>query len=327
MKEIAFCLILIMFFAMAVLGQNSTEKVQKMAELFVSSYNAKDYAQFEGQFNEKMRAALPTDKLKGFLDNLHAHLGKIAKIGEPIFTAPTVASFPAEFERGKMVLRVSLDGEGRIAGFLVTQPQAPKPKNTSRNKTSLIFPLKGEWFVHWGGDTADKNHHQNAPNQRFAFDIKKVDESGKSHRGDGAKNEDYYAFGSEIAAPADGVVTYVVDGVHDNKPGEMNRMLVPGNMVVIRHGEGEYSLFAHFKQNSIRVRVGDKVTRGQTIGLVGNSGNSTEPHLHFQMQNAPFFEDEASMKTFFEKITVRRDGKTETKNDYSPVKGDIVIQN
>jgi murein DD-endopeptidase MepM/ murein hydrolase activator NlpD len=104
-------------------------------------------------------------------------------------------------------------------------------------------------------------------------------------------------------------------------------MLVPGNMVVIRHGEGEYSLFAHFKQNSIRVRIGDKVTSGQTIGLLGNSGNSTEPHLHFQMQNAPFFEDEASLKTFFEKITVRRDGKPETKNDYSPVKGDIVIQN
>jgi murein DD-endopeptidase MepM/ murein hydrolase activator NlpD len=104
----------------------------------------------------------------------------------------------------------------------------------------------------------------------------------------------------------------------------MNRMFVPGNLIVIKHAEGEYSLFAHFKQNSIRIKVGDKVTKGQTIGLCGNSGNSSEAHLHYQFQNTPFFADEASMKVYFEKLNVKREGKSELKTDYSPVKGDIV---
>lgn len=327
MKEIIFALSFVLFFAMTVFGQTASEKVQKMAELFVSAYSAKDYTQIEQHFNAQMKAAVTTEKLKEFLDGLHRDLGKITKLGSPDFIAPSVANFPAEFERGKMVLLVALDVEGKIGGFRVTPPQPVKPKNTSRNQTKFILPFKGEWLIFWGGDTVEQNQHQDAPNQRFAFDILKMDAESKTHKNDGSKNEDYYAFGQEIIAPAAGVVTYIVDGVHDNQPGEMNRMVVPGNLVIIKHAEGEYSLFAHFKQNSIRVKVGDKVTKGQVIGLCGNSGNSSEPHLHFQIQNTPFFEDEGSMKTFFEKITVKRDGKTETKNNYSPVKGDIVSQN
>ncbi|MCU1290835.1 MAG: zinc-dependent peptidase peptidase family [Acidobacteria bacterium] len=312
---------------MSIFGQTSSEKVQKTAELFVSAYNAKDYVPFEREFNAKMKAAVPSVNLKEFLDGLHRELGEISKLGSPQLSAPTVGNFPTEFERGKMVVMVTLDAEGKIAGFRITAPPAAKPKNSSRNKTKLILPFKGEWLVVWGGDTPEQNYHQDAPNQRFAFDLLKVGAEGKGHKGDGSKNEDYYAFDQEIIAPADGVVTYVVDGIHDNKPGEMNRMLAAGNMVIIKHPEGDYSLFAHFKQNSVRVRVGDKVAKGQTIGLCGNSGNSSEPHLHFQIQNAPFFEDEGTMKVFFEKMSIKRDGKTETKTDYSPVKGDFVSQN
>ncbi|CAN5451872.1 hypothetical protein BH20ACI1_BH20ACI1_18370 [soil metagenome] len=312
---------------MAVSGQISSEKFQQTAENFVSAYNAKDYEQIEQQFNSEMKAAITSDKLKKILDDLHAGSGKITKLGAPNFAAPSTADFPADFERGKWILSISLDAKGKIAGFQVKVPQPFKPKNTSRSQTKLILPFKGEWLVVWVGDTAEQNYHQNAPNQRFAFDMLKTDASGKTHKGDGSQNNDYYAFGQEIIAPANGIVTYMVDGIQDNKPGEMNKMYVPGNLVIIKHADGEYSLFAHFKQNSIRVKVGDKLTKGQTIGLCGNSGNSSEPHLHFQVQNAAFFEDEASMKVFFEKITVKRDGKTESKTDYSPVKGDIISQN
>lgn len=318
-----------MILTMTAFGQNSAERLQKTAELFVATYNAKNYASLEAAFNAPMKAAIGGEKLKEFLDGLHRDLGKITKLGAPEFLAPASANFAVEFERGaKMALLVAVDAEGKIGGLRISPPPAEKPKNTSRNRTKLILPLRGEWLVFWGGATPAENYHQNAPNQRFAFDLVKRDAAGKTHRGDGSKNEDYYAFGQEIIAPADGVVTYVVDGIHDNKPGEMNRMFVPGNLVIIKHADGEYSLFAHFKQNSIRVKIGDKVTRGQTIGLCGNSGNSSEAHLHFQMQNAPFFADEASMQTFFERITVKRTGgKPETKTDYSPVKGDIVVQN
>ena len=326
MKNII-CLILLMFLTMKVSGQNASEKVQKTAEIFAANYNAKNYAQIGEQFNADMTAAIPSDKLIAFVDDLQSSYGKIAKLGTASFINQSAANFPVEFERGKMSLLIALDKDGKIAGLRVSPPLSEKPKNTSRNRTKLSLPFKGEWFVVWGGDTPKQNQHRDAPNQRFAFDILKADASGKTHKGDGTKNEDYYAFGQEIVAPADGVVSYVVDGVHDNKPGEMNRMFVPGNTIIIKYSEGEYSLFAHFKQNSIRVKPGDKVTKHQVIGLCGNSGNSSEAHLHFQIQNTAFFEDEASMKTFFEKITVKRDGKTETKTDYSPVKGDVVVQN
>lgn len=325
MMKFIFYLSIFLFFVIAVSGQNASDKVQKMADLFVADYNAKNYAAIEARFNAQMKTAISAEKLKDFLDNLHRDSGKLTKLGAPQFIAATVANFPVEFERGaKMILLVALDTEGKIGGLRISPPTVEKPKNTSRNQTRLILPFKGEWFVFWGGETAEQNYHQTAPNQRFAFDILKMDAGGKTHKGDGSKNEDYFAFGQEIVAPADGVVVYAVDGIHDNKPGEMNRMFVPGNLVVIKHADGEYSLFAHFKQNSVRVKTGDKVLRGQTIGLCGNSGNSSEAHLHFQVQNTPFFEDEASMKVFFEKITVKQGGKTEIKTDYSPVKGDIV---
>ena len=307
-----------------VFGQNAQDKVRRTAEMVVAAYNSKDYARIEKEFNAQMSAAVPSAQLKGFLDETRVGLGKIMKLGAPNFVAPTAAVFPTEFERGKLDLLVAVDADGKIAGLRLTPTQAPKPKNTSRNQTKLGLPFKGEWFVFWGGDSPTQNYHQDAPNQRFAFDILKFDASGKSHKGDGRKNEDYYAFGQEIIAPADGVVTYVVDGIHDNVPGEMNRMFVPGNTVIIKHADGEYSLFAHFKQNSVRVKVGDSVKKGQLLGLCGNSGNSSEAHLHFQVQNTPFFSDEASMKVFFEKVTVKTGDKIETKSDYSPVKGEII---
>jgi murein DD-endopeptidase MepM/ murein hydrolase activator NlpD len=310
--------------SMTIFAQSNQEKVQQSAEMVVAAYNSKDYTRIEKEFNSEMSQAITSVKLKEFLDGTQSQLGKITKLGAPNFVAPTAAVFPSEFERGKMDLIIALDAQGKIAGLRIAPPQQPKPKNTNRNQIKLSLPFKGEWFVFWGGDTPVQNYHQDAPNQRFAFDIVKIGAEGKSHRNDGQKNEDYYAFGQEIIAPADGVVTYVVDGVQDNVPGEMNRMFVPGNLVIIKHSEGEYSLFAHFKQNSIRAKVGDKVNKGQIIGLCGNSGNSSEAHLHYQYQNAPFFADEASMKVFFEKLNVKREGKTEVKNDYSPIRGDVI---
>ncbi len=306
--------------------QTPAEKVQKMADLFVASYNAKDYALIERQFNAEMKAAISGDKLKEFLDGCHKDFGRIVKLGAPDFPAPSAGVFPADFEKAKLELLVVLDGEDKIGGLSINPPKLVKPRNTARNKTALGLPFKGEWFVFWGGDTTAQNYHVDAATQRFAFDILKVDAEGKTHMGDGGKNEDYYAFGQEIVADADGVVTNVVTGVRDNVPGVMNPLMAVGNFVMIRHANGEISVFCHLKYDSTRVRVSQPVRRGQVIGLCGNSGNSSEAHLHYQVQNTTLWEAENSMKVFFEKITVRRDGKTETKTEYSPVKGDIVSQ-
>ena len=320
-------LVSIVFLSAAVFTQSPAEKVKNMADLFMSAYNAKNYSLIEEQFNAAMKTEIPADKLSAFLEGAHKDLGKIVKLGEPKFLNVSTASFPVDFENAKMAMMIALDKEFKIAGFQIKVPAVVKPRNTSRNKTELGLPFKGEWLIFWGGDTAAQNYHQDAPTQRFAFDIVKVDDQGKSHKGDGRNNQDYYAFGQDIVADADGVVTDVITGIHDNAPGVMNPLMAVGNMIMIRHANGEVSVFCHIKFEGTRVKVGDQVKKGQVIGLCGNTGNSTEAHLHYQVQGTNLFEDENSMKVFFEKIMVKRDGKTEEKNQYSPVKGDILNQN
>src|SRR5206468_11320511 len=129
--------------------------------------------------------------------------------------------------------------------------------------------------VYWGGDTRELNHHHDVPNQRFALDLLGVGEDGKTQKGDGSRNEEFYAFGREVLAPADGTVIEVIEGVRDNTPGSMNPYSALGNCVVIQHRTEEVSMLAHLKRGSIVVKVGDNVKRGQLLGKCGNSGHSS----------------------------------------------------
>ena len=195
-----------------------------------------------------------------------------------------------------------------------------------RNKVELKLPFKGEWTVVWGGDTEELNAHHHDPVQRFAFDFLISDDEGKTHRGEGRRNEDYYAFGKEILAPADGVVVVVIEGVPDNTPGSLNPYSALGNAVYIQHAEWEVSVLAHLKLGSVRVKVGDRVKQGDVIGLCGNSGNSSEPHLHYHLQNTPSIQNAEGVKCYFKDVLVRKSGRKELKREYSPLKGDKIEQ-
>jgi murein DD-endopeptidase MepM/ murein hydrolase activator NlpD len=151
-----------------------------------------------------------------------------------------------------------------------------------------------------------------------------VDENGKTHRGDGTKNEDYICFGRNILAPADGVVVEAIDGVRDNTPGSMNPYCLLGNCVVIQHRTNEFSVLAHFQHGSMAVKAGDQVKRGQLLGRCGNSGNSSEPHLHYHLQHSPIFQDALGIKIRFLEVSVTKDDQTKTQINYSPVKSDII---
>lgn len=135
------------------------------------------------------------------------------------------------------------------------------------------------------------------PSERYAIDWFQIDQSPgaelrpgrtiSSHRGDPTRNESYLAYGEPLLAVADGTVVTVVSDMPDTAP------LVPptglqlselgGNVVTIDIGGGVYAFYAHLVPGSPTVKVGDKVARGQVIGTLGNSGNSTEAHLHFQL--------------------------------------------
>jgi murein DD-endopeptidase MepM/ murein hydrolase activator NlpD len=130
--------------------------------------------------------------------------------------------------------------------------------------------------------------------ERYAIDWLRIDPAKNpttSHTGDGTRNEDYLAYDAPLLAVADGTVAAVVSDNKDAKP----QVITPdqsfeelgGNYVIIDIGDGNFAFYAHMLPGSASVKVGDKVTRGQVIGRLGNSGNTTEAHLHFHVMRAP----------------------------------------
>jgi len=116
----------------------------------------------------------------------------------------------------------------------------------------------------------------------------------------------------------------VIDGVRDNVPESMNPLSAVGNAVFIQHSKYEVSVLAHFKQGSIKVKAGDAVKKGEVLGLCGNSGDSSQPHIHYHLQNTPVIPEATRIKCYFDEIEVEKEGKKATQRSYSPVKGDII---
>jgi len=316
--------VILLLVALVPAEEPATNRFEKVANRMIKTINEKDYAGIGRDFDQTMADFFPLEKRKPFFKNLLAQYGKIEKLGEPRLTPPHQAIFIAHCERGKLDIQVWLDEKDKIIGllFLPHKPDIPVPE---KNETKLSLPFKGKWLVLWGGDTKELNLHHDAPNQRFAFDFLGVNEEGKTHKDDGTVNEDRLAFGREVLAPADGDVTDVINGVRDNVLGSMNPYSALGNAVFIRHREQEVSLFAHLKLGSIKVKVGDKVKRGQVIGLCGNSGNSSEPHLHYHLQNTPIIQDGTGIKCYYQKVIVLENGNKKSKTNYSPIKGDTIV--
>jgi len=309
---------------LAVSAEESTAgRFEKVVNRMVKAINEKDYAGTGEDFDQNMEDFFPLEKRKPFFENLLAQYGKIQKLGEPRLDQPSQAIFVAQCERGSLDITVWLDNNDKVIGLLFL-PHKPDIPVLEKNETKLSLPFKSKWLVVWGGDTKELNLHHDTPNQKFAFDFLGVDEQEKTRKGEDQVNEDYFAFGREVLAPADGNVTDVINGIRDNVPGSMNPYSALGNAVFIQHSENEVSVLAHLKLSSVTVKVGDKVRTGQKVGLCGNSGNSSEPHLHYHLQNTPIIQDGTGIKCYFQKVNVIKDGKDQPKVNYSPIKRDII---
>ncbi|MEL7145592.1 MAG: peptidoglycan DD-metalloendopeptidase family protein [Bacteroidota bacterium] len=312
-----FCLVT--GFSCLTMAQSQSD-YQNTADKFEKFYNAGKYNEVFEMFSADMKSALPVQKTIDFLTGLGTQAGKITERTFVGFENGSYASYKTVFENATFLLNISLDQKKEINGLLVKPYVESSSEVLERNVTKMILPFKGVWTVGWGGDTKEQNYHVEYPSQKGAFDLIVTDENGKSHKGNGAKNEDYFAFGQELIAPCDGTIEIVVDGIPDNKPGQSNPLYVPGNTVVIKTTNDEYLLFAHFKQNSITVQEGQSVKQGDLLGLCGNSGNSSEPHLHFHIQNVALMQFAIGAKCFFSDILVNGTLQSEV----SPVKGDKV---
>ena len=299
-----------------------TEKVndKKAAANFERKFNSGDFSGIFDLFSIDMREALPKNETNEFLTNLKKQAGPIKAREFRKYVEGTFASYKTTFNNGIFSLNISTDNKSKINGLYIEPFQEDNLPKIERNSTKLILPFKDQWTLTWGGDTAELNYHVENKAQKNAFDFVIADKDGKTYKTDGKTNEDYYAFGKELIAPCDGEIVLAVDGVNDNVPGESNPIYVPGNSVILKTVNNEYLVFAHFKQSTIKVKQGQKVEKGIVLGLCGNSGNSSEPHLHFHIQNVKNMNIATGVKCYFDKIIV--DG--EIKNDYSPIKGEKV---
>ncbi|WP_316737778.1 urea transporter [Pedobacter aquatilis] len=149
---------------------------------------------------------------------------------------------------------------------------------------NIGLPFMGSWTVSQGYDGAIT--HQGEWNQALDFVLKDIDD--RTYEFPGLKPEDYYCFNKPILAVANGWIQECVNHIDDNVIGQVNLTQNWGNTIIIKHAEGLFSKVSHLKKNSIKVKVGDYVSKGDVIALCGNSGRSPEPHLHFQLQSTPY---------------------------------------
>lgn len=190
-----------------------------------------------------------------------------------------------------------------------TTREVKRPITAKGSATVFALPLHGVWLDAMGPSL--HSPHRWVPMEQFAHDfIRLGGPEQKSYRTDGQSFADYLAYGQPVYAAAAGTVIAMADSEGEDvkamrRTGEpleayfqrlqadqmarlsSGRLGVTGNYVMIDHGNGEYSLYAHLKPKSVRVRVGQKLALGEALGAVGSSGNSTEPHLHFQVCDGP----------------------------------------
>ena len=197
---------------------------------------------------------------------------------------------------GDKGIRAHFDDEGIIHALLLVPITSASDSDENYTENTYQMPMTGEWFTFWGGTNELVNYHYSLEVQRYAYDLLIVQDR-KTFEGDPADNESYYAFGESVVAPADGIVISVENNIPDNTPTvDTNTGQPLGNHVIIKHENNEYSVIAHLQEGSLEVSQGDNVTAGDVLGKVGNSGNSSEPHIHFHVADGPDWEEATSIR-------------------------------
>lgn len=184
----------------------------------------------------------------------------------------------------------------------------------------LHFPLKnGEFVIQQGGSSPVLNHHYEVPAQRYALDVLKLNKFRTRAGGlYPAQNEKYEIYSESLYAPCDGVVIAARSELADLIPSETDSKNVLGNFISFYCESTDVSiLLAHLKQNSLVVNVGSQVKAGQLLAQVGNTGNTTEPHLHFQAVKG--------RQTDFEVLAYKGQGLPMTFDGRFLIRGDTIV--
>ena len=184
---------------------------------------------------------------------------------------------------------------GLMGQTLIVETEFRQGENLRSNKVSIPLavmegfvgrlPFEGSWYV--AAEHSALDAHKRFVAEAFAYDFLKIGPDGKSYEGTGGRNSDYFSYGLDVLASADGEVVYMRNDVPENVPGQAMAATPGGNAIVIRHRENRYTYYAHMRPGGMKVGVGDQVLEGDPIAEVGNSGDSVEPHLHFHAMSGP----------------------------------------
>lgn len=264
-------------------------------------------------------------------DEIQRDVRRLDDLGEPLDAQPGPVMIDVSSTRLAWInVEVDADAvptrlEHRSTGQIVT-PDGANPADyvlttvdvSDEAAQVVASPVDGgDWYMS-EGCCSSYSHHRNgfAPvngvgqvPQRFAIDFFKVDEEGKTWEGDPSQLTSYFSYQEPIVSATAGTVVRAVDEFENTASLPAPPPVPPiiettGNHVVVEIEPGRYLLYGHMDPGSVRVKVGDKVEVGQELGLVGSSGNSTTPHLHFQLQTEPTFFPTDSLPYVFDRFTL-----------------------
>jgi len=215
------------------------------------------------------------------------------------------------------------------------------------NALVVEFPLRGEWQVPTTPGKSIPSHGTDQLGQRYAFDFVQVNWARKDksfadstmfrYLTVGVPLEKCYGYGREIYAPLGGRIIQAEDGVPERarlhlvrdlllvlksaltyNPHKTSLKTLLGNNVIMQCDDNVFAMFAHFKTGSVRVKVGEQVERGALLGEVGHSGNSTAPHLHFQLMDSGDLLVAKGLPCVFAEYEVYKEGKWEPRSNAVP---------
>ena len=287
-----------------------------------------DEAALWTEMSAAMQAAVQTqDVLKNFTDHMAKYFGTETEVihQDAVFIPPGGMQYTRIVKYSKtdelMVVTFTFSGSGTIEEFHIKAvPDAAVSKYLDyRDKTKLSFPLHGEWTIYEGGRMVPENEHAATARERFAYEMVRLD-TGQMFTRNGAANEEWFSFGQPVLADANGTVVKVMDDYGDNAPYHPDAGAKHGNVVVIDHGDGEFSVYSHLKHKSVTVKMGDRVKEGEKIAEVGNSGDTQFPRLEYSLQNSADLNGSAGLPAAFEHLKVN--GKHAKKVEL--VRGDVV---
>lgn len=280
------------------------------------------------QMSAAMQGAVQSqDVLKNFTEHMSKYFGPEEKVihQDAVFVPPAGMQYIRIVKYAKtdelMVVTFTFTGSGTIEEFHIKAvPEAAESKFVEyRDRTKLSFPLHGEWTIYQGGRMVPENAHAATKNEHFAYEMVKLD-TGQMFTKNGLANDEWYAFGQPVSADANGTIVKMLDDYLDNAPYHPDADAKHGNVVVIDHGDGEFSVYSHLKHRSVTVKIGDRVKVGQKIAEVGNSGDSHFPRLEYSLQTSADLNGSDGLPAVFEHLKVN--GKHA--KEVELVRGDVV---